>query len=178
MDVDPSFFSLIVRASKDEIFEPTREQLLQLNVLNNGRTRARWTMESHSGVIYLKGEQDSIFGLNKFMLFCSNSDLVLYVVFDPQGREDEVMKFDADFLMIDGKRVRIDKARAFRTVNNDGLIHAMYKLERSHIALIAKSKEVGLAMSPSVDSQVFLGFAAIPFEEGAAKLPGLLKTCR
>lgn len=177
MDVDPGLFSLSARYGADSMFEPTPEQLVRLNVVNNGRTRARWSIESQAGEMYLKGEQDTVYGINKFLLVCAKPELLLYVIFDAQRRENEIMRFMADFLMIDGNPVQINQARISREVKN-GWINAAYKLDEHHLALIARSKTVGLIMQPTQNSPVFMGFSSMSFDEGISKFPGFLKVCR
>ena len=73
MDVDPGLFSLAVSAGKDAIVEPTRHQLEELNVVNNGRARPKWSIESLDDSLYVKGEQDTVYGINKFLLQQANS---------------------------------------------------------------------------------------------------------
>jgi hypothetical protein len=177
MDVDPGLFSLAVSAGKDAIVEPTRHQLEELNVVNNGRARPRWSIESLDDSLYVKGEQDTVYGINKFLLVCtSKRELFLYVIFDAQHREDEIMHFSADSLVIDGRRTRIEHARIERKVKN-GWINAIYALNDQYLSMIRNAREVGLAMQPTSDSAYFAGFDSMPFGQGAAKLPGFLAVC-
>lgn len=57
MDVDPALFSSSVIAGPSEMNELDRETLQKLNVVNNGRTRPSWTIESVEGNLYFKGER-------------------------------------------------------------------------------------------------------------------------
>ncbi len=70
MKVDPDLFSLSTTASPTEIYEPPIADLKRLNVVNSGFTEPVWTMESNNGVVYLKGQRDTVYGINKFLLIC------------------------------------------------------------------------------------------------------------
>jgi hypothetical protein len=178
MDVDPALFSLSVSAGREEMFEPTRQQLLALNVVNNGRTRPKWAIESIDAGIYLKGEQNTIYGINKFILACTpQHNVTLFIIFDAQNRDDLILGFPIESLVINGKPLRIDNARIKKQVNN-GLINAAYKLSDAQVALIRSARTVGVTMQGGVDAPVFFGFDSMPFEEGAAKLPGFLSVCQ
>jgi hypothetical protein len=76
MDVDTELFALATNAGRDEVLEPSRAKLKELRVVNNGFTEPRWTVESRSGALYLRGERDTIYGINKFILFCSNKGVL------------------------------------------------------------------------------------------------------
>ncbi|WP_143035716.1 hypothetical protein [Bradyrhizobium sp. Rc2d] len=177
MEIDTKLFTLASSAGPSEIFEPTPSQLSELNVVNNGVTRPKWTVESISDGIYLKGERNTVFGINKFILTCQSKNVGLYIIFDPQNREQEVLRFTADYLVVDGVRARIDHARAFRSVKN-GWINAGYTLTEGQLSAIANAKTVGVAMQPSAESPIFLGFDAMPVETGAAKMQGFIRACR
>ncbi len=178
MGVDPTLWTLSAATSAQEIFEPTKQQLLELGVLNNGRSLAKWSIESSSLGLYLKGEQNTEFGINKFMIVCgAHGQLMLAIIFDPQGRQDQAVRFRADSLIIDGhaytlKDVLVDK----RVVN--GLLNALYQLPETNVALIQSAHTVGVTTQLAYEAPIFLGFNAMPFKDGAAKLPGFLKTCR
>ena len=68
MDVDVELFSLASDFPSDDIFEVPSDTMKRLNVVNNGIKVAKWTIESYDGMLYLKGERDTIYGIQKFML--------------------------------------------------------------------------------------------------------------
>lgn len=178
MDVDVSLFKLATSAGPTEMFEPPRHQLRSLNVVNDGRTGATWTLESSGDGLYAKGEQDTAHGINKFMVLCANnSRRVLYIVFDPQGRENEVMQMPFDTLMIDGREHPLQQQRIRREVHN-GWINAFYRLSDAHAALLAAADRVGVIMRFGPDAPVFFGFDSMPVGDGRPKLLGLLSACR
>ena len=61
----------------------------RLNVVNNGVKAAQWTIESVDDMLHLKGERDTIYGLQKFLLvFPSKGSMFFYIIFDGGQSED------------------------------------------------------------------------------------------
>ena len=73
-------------------------------IINNGFGKAIWQSKGRTAK-YLKGERNTTYGINKFIVVCTgNVQTYLYIIFDPQGRQDEALHLlSAHSLMIDGK---------------------------------------------------------------------------
>jgi hypothetical protein len=178
MGVDTKIFALASQAGPSELITPPVDTLLALNVVNDGRKPAKWTIESTPDGIYLKGEQETALGINKFMLMCPvRGPVLLYAIFDAGQNTDEVMKWPTNWLFLDGKQMQIDDRHPTRTVVN-GWINLFLPLDKGLLAKVAGAKSVvGVGLSPAPGSQIFSGFAQMPFEGGASKLPGFLQVC-
>ena len=175
MDIDPDLFTLSTKAGASEIYEPSKQEMERLNVVTNGFNRPKWAIESNEGLLYLKGERATIYGINKFIMYCEHPPVMsLLVIFDPQRREDEVVGFPAHSLMINGQPYPIHPISK-KFVN--GWFNSAYTLTPEQLALVATAKSVGLAVQLAYDAPVFLGFDNMPFDEGAKKLVGLLNSC-
>jgi hypothetical protein len=176
MGVDPSLWSLTAGTPANAIYEPSEEKLVALGVLNYGRSPAKWSIESIDLGLYLKGEQATAFGINKFIIFCKNNRFGLYIIFDPQGRGEEASSYRADSLVVDGHRYPLQRFLRNKNIQN-GWLNADYDLTPEYLSLIQNAKTVGVTTSASYSAPVFLGFNAMPFAEGARKLKGLRSTC-
>lgn len=175
MDVNPDFFTLSTQAGSDEIYEPSTGQLEKLNVVTYGFGKPTWTIESNNGVLYLKGERDTEYGINKFILMCPNrSALVLHIIFDPQRRDEAALHFSAHSLVIDGQEQPMSSA--WKKVMN-GWFNSEYVLTPSQIAALRRAQSVGVIVQPEYGAPIFLGFDKMPFYEGAKKIDGLLHNC-
>lgn len=176
MGVDPDLFTLSTRAGADEIFEPSISILHKFNVVNDGWGPTNWTVESRSGFIYLKGERDTQYGMNKLIFNCMpNVGMTITAIFDPQGREDEVTKMTARSLVIDEKDEPIDMLS--QDMSNV-LYNSTYPLTDNNIDKIKNAKTIGIILRWTYEAPVFLGIFAMPFHEAADKLNGILNTCR
>ena len=174
MSIDTYFFTSIVAASPTEIYIPNNEILEKYNVINNGILKPNWTIESSQSYLYLKGERETTYGINKFITFCDNNQAILYIVFDPKGRQEEVMNLNAHSLYIDGNYYPIKST--FKEILN-GWYNSYYVLTAEQIRAISNSKEVGVVLQFMYSSPVFLGFQNMPFTGARDKLLGVLKNC-
>lgn len=175
MEVDPEFFNLSTKAGADGIFEPPRPLLEKLSIVNNGWGTTTWSVESKKGVVYLKGERNTQYGINKFMLVCvPKAGLFLHMIFDPQGRQDEVLKMPAHSLVLD---MQDEPIAPMSTEIVNGWFNADYRLTEDQLRRIAEAKTVGVILRWSYEGPVFLGFNAMPFGDGADKLPGVANSC-
>jgi hypothetical protein len=175
MDIDPDLFTLSTQAGSAEIYEPTKAELEKLNVVTNGFNKPKWSIESNNGLLYLKGERDTVYGINKFIMFCfAPGKMGLHVIFDPQGRQNEVIDFGAHSLMINGQQYAVDPVD--KQIAN-GWFNAEYALSPQQVNLFTNASSVGLVVQMIGSAPVFFGFDNMPFEEGAKKLAGLLNSC-
>lgn len=175
MGVDPALFTLSTIAGADEIFEPPHPMLQKFNVINYGWGSTVWTVESRSGFIYLKGERDTRYGMNKLIFACPpGRGLTLTAIFDPQGRQDEVVEMKARSLVID------EKDEPIEMISHDMsnvLYNSTYPLSEENIDQIMKAKTVGVILRYTYESPTFLGFNSMPFDGASDKLKGILNMC-
>jgi hypothetical protein len=178
MGVDPEFLTEMTKAGKAEVNLIPYNDLVRLNVINNGQTKTRWTIESMGEAIYLKGERATFHGINKFILICnSNRTVTLYAIFDPERREREIAKMAAISLLIDGTPMQIATQLFDGPKLVNGWINVMFSLDDTLLSAIQRAKTVGVSFQFSYGAPVFLGFDGLEFAEGAKKLPGFLHTC-
>jgi hypothetical protein len=177
MDVDTELFSLSVSAGRGAMNEVDTQTMERLNVINNGKTRAVWSIESGGGQLYLKGERiTEISGINKFMLICgADRKLGLYVIFDALGRDDELMKMSAPSLQIDKQVYRLDAVS--KSIRN-GWFNGIYNLSIREIEGLRNAQRVGVTLQFSYDAPVFLGFQDMPIGGGRERLLGFINQCR
>jgi hypothetical protein len=177
MDVDTELFSLSASAAPDGMNELDTQTLERLNVINNGKTRPVWSIESGGGQLYLKGERTTeISGINKFMLHCgADRKLGLYAIFDALGRDDELMNMSAPSLQIDKQLYHLDEVS--KSIRN-GWFNGIYNLSIQEIEALRNAQQVGVTLQFSYDAPVFLGFQGMPIRGGREKLLGFINQCR
>ncbi|ULK98320.1 hypothetical protein [Bradyrhizobium sp. I71] len=175
MDVDPDLFTLGTAASPDGMHEIDKATLERLNVVNNGRTRPVWTIESTDRQLYLKGERTTEeSGINKFILYCEKRRTVLLAIFDALRRDTELKNMAAHSLLIDGQvyPLRPDTKRI-----QNGLFNVVYSLSQREIGVLRKGETVGVAIQASHEAPVFFGFEGMSIGSGKPKLIGILNQC-
>ena len=179
MGVNTKIFSIASQAGADDVITPPHEVLLQLNVINDGREPPKWTIESVPQMMYLKGEQETDNGVNKFLVICpaDKGTLVLIGMFEGGPNIKRTFTFPVNWLFLDGGQLRIDRQLQGKEIVNDHVIMLTYFLDAHLLAAISNAKTVGIGLQPSTASPIFAGFNYMPFAEGAAKLPGFLAVC-
>jgi hypothetical protein len=178
MDVDSELFTIASDVPSEDILVLPRGTLNRLNVTNNGLKRPRWTIEGIEGALYLKGERETIHGINKYLvIFPATENAYIHIIFDGGQNADTAMMMEVDLLAFDRELFAASELRVSR-VNDNGRINAMYLLTPELLAKMLKAKTVGLCLQLHPDAGIFLGFDGLPFQEGAAKLPGLISTSR
>src|SRR5262249_50812691 len=110
MGVDPALFNEMIKAGGTEINILPSPKLIALKVVNNGVGETIWTIESlddgAGSALYLKGQRETIHGINKLLLICAaRGKILLHAIFDPEGRAAEVMQMQAQSLVIDGNNI-------------------------------------------------------------------------
>ena len=177
MGIDGDLFSISTIAGPDDIYEPPLSLLKQLSVVNDGFGKTVWSVESNEGALYLKGERDTVYGINKFMVGCSNNSPIVTIIIDPQGRQKERALWEAQSLVIDAKPEPI-KPRFYEIMPNGTWLWAMYTLSGEQISRLLQACSVGMIYQMSYDAPVFHGFMEMPFDGAAGKLVGILNHCK
>jgi hypothetical protein len=178
MDVDPELFSLMTEAGANDIVVISQNDLIRLNVINNGEKQTHWSVESANGMMYIKGERETVYGINKFLLVCNaGSSIILHAIFDPQGRGDEVIKMKAMSLLVNGDSVPVEDRLIDGPVLVHGWINVEFSLNDRLLGAIQNANTVGVAFQYAHDAPVFLGFDGLHFADGSKKLPAFLSVC-
>ena len=174
MGVDAELFSIASNCPSDDILDVPPGTMKRLNVVNNGVKLAKWTIESVDNMLYLKGERDTIYGLQKFLLvFPSKGNMFFYVIFDGRQSEEAVLMMEIDQLSIDSQIIPLDELRVSR-FSDHGRINIMYQMTPDILTKLRTAKTIGYHLQHSTDAAMFVGLDAFPFQDAALKLPGLI----
>jgi hypothetical protein len=174
MGVDAELFSIASDCPSDDILELPPGTMKRLNVVNNGVKPAKWTIESIEGGLYLKGERDTLYGIQKFLLVLpSQGRMYFHIIFDGGQSAEDIMRMDTDRLSIDGELIPLHDLRILR-FNDYGRINLMYHVTSEILTKLRTAKRIGFHLQHSPDAPMFVGYDNFPFEDGATKLPGLL----
>jgi hypothetical protein len=181
MDVDPQLFTFMTEAGPNEVVWVPPNERERLNVVNNGRKKAQWSLESApQGLIYLKGEWETIFGIGKFIIACApgrGSGMSLVVIFDPDGHGDTLPDRRAYGLIVDEETIPIDSYLKNPPEIRNALVEAEFRLDQRLLGVLSNARTVGIAFQYDHSAPAFIGFQGMPFADGAKKLTGLVNAC-
>jgi hypothetical protein len=180
MEISTGLFTLASQVGATEIVTLPRQKLEELNVINNGITSTKWTIESSGVGVYVKGERNTaIGGVQKFMIMCPpTGPMLLMIGHDAGVNAQQAMTFRAVSLAIDWKNISISKREASRQ-NINGNIVLGFSLDSSLVLKIRNAKRVGVVMQPTYKTAFFLGYDDMPVAEDAVeKLDGIVSICQ
>lgn len=179
MGVDTKLFDYMAFTSSNDLTVLPVSALRTLRVVDDGVGETKWTLESAASEgIYVKGEQQTWRGNSKFMVACVRRQVGLVVMFDPEGRGDEVLEMEAVSLILDEDTVPIARLVVDRPTLSNGVVNASFLLDERTLDRIIKAKTVGIAFQHAYDAPTFLGFQGMPSVAAGDKIRSLISLCR
>jgi len=177
MDVDPALFDFMVERGKDSIRLLTDAELTRLNVVNNGRQRAEWSIEVVEGGQYLRGVQDTVYGRGKAVLLCQKGGIYWYSFYQAGTERAKSVVSGGWYhsLLVDGKSVALADP-ALAKVSGDE-ISALFPLTRDQAMSIASSSSMGHAMQLGRDAPIFVGYQIDIPVSASRKVSTFLRNC-
>ena len=176
MDVDPSLFELMARTSKDQIYVLTTKQLNDLNVTNNGRKRPNWTIEAVEGGMYLRGQQETVWGDGKAIFICGKG--VVFNSFAPVSEEQSRSMIRGEWvhsLLVDLESFPIESGGNGRY---DGyFLNTQFLLTSEQVQKILKAKKIGHAIQVTREAPSFVGYAIEIPDAQRPKINAFLRSC-
>ncbi len=184
MDVPSGFFVEMTKAGSDSLQMLSFNQMLELGVANNGVGTTEWTLNASdastgSSYLYLKGERDTSFGINKLMFLCPDPKrgMIMHVIFDPQGRTDEVQMMRAISIKIDQNQYPFADYLIEEPKIVNGWINAFFSVPGEYWSEIKNGKEMGVFFQFTYEAPVFLGFRSMPLNKGKNMMAGIESSC-
>lgn len=176
MDVDPSLFELMARTGKDQIYILSTQQLHDLNVTNNGRKRPSWTIEAVDGGMYLRGQQETVWGEGKAIFICGKG--VVFNSFAPVSEDQSRSMIRGEWfhsLLVDAENFPIEPGGKGRY---DGyFLNTQFLLTSEQVQKVLKAKKVGHAIQVTREAPSFVGYTIEIPEAQRPKINAFLRTC-
>jgi hypothetical protein len=176
MGADPDLFTEMTAAGRDNIILIPRAELLRLNVVNNGQSPTVWSVESVSGVVYLKGQRNTAFGTNKFILACTKQGTDLTIVLDPVAN-GPLPPTGAVTLVAGDKEYPIENAMNGAPTLHNGSVFVSFILRPDIVRAVEAAHEVGVTFQVDRGAPTYVGFRGMPVDDGAKKMPGVVQGC-
>lgn len=175
MGVDVEFMQVSSAVDSASVYPVPYPQLRKLNVVTDGATPVRWSLQSIPGVIYPKGERDTVYGLQKIIVGCDTRlrALGLYGIFEVQGRGEQILAMPRVDIQIDSEPWLDISERSARKVA-DGFANFVSPLSRDEALAIAKAERVGLILRFTTESPTFLGISGMELAGGRQPILDLI----
>jgi len=184
MEIKPDFFVETTKASSDSIRLLSRDQMLEFGFANNGMGSTKWAVTApeaspDTSFLYLKGERNTSYGIQKVLFFCSPSrgGIAAHVIFDPQGRTEEARMMKAISIEIDDQKHSLAEFLVGETEIVNGWLNATFNVPRNLWIAIKGAKEVGFLFQFTYDAPVFLGISGMPLIGSKGFMAGIENSC-
>lgn len=184
MDVAPAFFVEMTKAGARSMRMLDLSQMLRLNIANNGIGPTTWTVTASEpafgkSILYLRGERNTSFGINKMLFFCSGngSGIAVHVIFDPQGRTDEARLMRAISLEVDGERYPFTEFLINEPEVVNGWLNASFSVPPQFWSAIKQADQVGMHFQFTYDAPVFLGVSGMDLDGAKNLMLGIESNC-
>jgi hypothetical protein len=184
VEIESNFFVQMTRASSDTIRIISKDQLVEMGVVNNGLGPTSWSIQATepsegTSTLYVRGERDTSFGINKAIFLCgpSGRNISMYVIFDPQGRAQEVLSMSAFSLMLDNRQFRLNDRLVNDIIVRNGWINATFELSSEHWSVLRDSQTIGVMFQFSFDAPMFMGFERMSLENATNFFAGIETAC-
>ncbi|WP_224824790.1 PAN domain-containing protein [Cognatishimia sp. MH4019] len=184
MDVGSAFFVEMTKAGSQSMRLLDLSQMLHLGIANNGIGRTNWTVTATdpvtgNSILYLKGERNTSFGINKMLFYCSpnGSQIATHVIFDPQGRTEEARSMRAISLELDGERYPFTEFLIGEPEIVNGWLNATFIVPTRFWAAIKNGDQIGMQFQFAYDAPVFLGISGMNLDGAKKLMLGIENSC-
>jgi hypothetical protein len=184
MDIPPEFFVEMTKAGSQSMRMLNLSQMLQLGIANNGIGQTHWSVTASdpaggASMLYLKGERNTSFGINKILFFCApdGAGMYMHVIFDPQGRHEEARSMRAISLEIDGELYPFTDFLIDDPEIVNGWLNATFKLPDSSWRAIKNADQIGILFQFTYDAPIFLGISGMKVDGAKNFMHGIENNC-
>lgn len=183
MGISSDFFIEMTKTGSDSIRIISADQMLEMGISNNGTGKTTWSITSSKDTgsgsfLYLKGERNTVFGINKIIFYCVPKDGIwMGVIYDPQGRFEEAKGMLAITAELDGKSFDFSNQLWGPIEIVNGWANASFSISPEQWSLIKRSQEMSVMFQHVKDAPIFLGINAMPLQDAKDLMSGLSSTC-
>ena len=177
MGADPDLFALMSKTDASSIYILSRNEMEQLNVINNGRLPPTWTLEAVEGSTYLKGAQDTWVGSGKAMLSCPSRKLVFFSFYTAGEKTQSIVSGGwVHSLFVDDEIFPI--AGPIQIENVSGDVNAMFVLTPEQFRKVQSAqRSIGHAMQLTYEAPTFVGYTVDIDKKSKQKFRTFLGNC-
>ncbi|WP_217701814.1 hypothetical protein [Pseudooceanicola sp. HF7] len=171
MGVSPKFLELSSATDSKEINLVPEQRLKELRVVTGGQTDVVWTVQARRGIMYVRGERDSIYGRHKVMLcFAKDAGFIFWAVIEAQNRFNELTGFGVVEINLNGEDIKIDISEKCKRFQVGADVHVIAKVSSDQARIISESDSIGVQIKFVHEAPTFLGIGAMDTEGGVEQL--------
>ncbi|HWW99416.1 hypothetical protein [Collimonas sp.] len=176
MGVGQGLLDLLVQQGEHGIYLLSDAEMKALNVVNNGRQPADWSVEITDGGEFLRGMQDTEYGRGKIAFLCDQNKILMFT-FDQVGDKAASLATGSwvHSLLLDGGTVALPDPDSM--VADKGELQTFFTLTAEQAGHIAASRSVGHVMRAARDAPALAGFTVEIPAAAAQKIRAFINHC-
>jgi hypothetical protein len=176
MGVGQGLLDLLVQQGEHGIYLLSEAEMRALNVVNNGRQPADWSVEITDGGEFLRGMQDTEYGRGKIAFLCDQNKILMFT-FDRVGDKAASLATGSwvHSLLLDSGAVALPDPDSM--VAGKGELQTFFTLTAEQAGRIAASRSVGHAMQAARDAPAAIGFKVDIPGNAAQKVRAFINHC-
>jgi hypothetical protein len=175
MGVDTELLEIASATAKDDITRISIVDATRLRVVNNGRHPATWELVNREGMVYLRAEQTTHWGMGKLLLNCRKARVNVTAIYDMGSGIDHLTSNGRYSIRIDNDMVDVQLDGPVKVLNTS-YVNAGFWLSPEIAQRLLRADKIGFAFH-ALNPDLFFGFQ-IDAQEGRAKIDDYLKFCR
>lgn len=175
MGVDTKLFEIASATPADDITRISIADATRLRVVNNGQLPATWVLVNSEGMVYLRGEQTTYWGMGKLLFNCRKARVNVTAIYNMGSNIDHLTSNGRYSIRIDNDMVDVQLDGPVKVLNTS-YVNAGFWLSPEIAQRLLRADKIGFAFH-ALNPDLFFGFQ-IDAQEGRAKIGDYLKFCR
>ena len=175
MGVSQGLFDRMASIDKDRIRILSADELDALGIVNNGRQRAQWSLESSSQGPHLMGVQQTAQGVAKAIFDCAQGRVFFHSIYEARANAATVASGEwIHSLMVDGVASPLDVPIAIEDAN--GFLDATFTLSSEQARQLTGASSLGHAMRGH-RGDASLGYKIDIDPSASSRIRGFMEFC-
>lgn len=178
MDVDTRLFDLMTKVGSDKIYVLSTQEIIDLRVANNGRLPSKWDIQISPSNFYLRGVQETTYGIGKAIFQCRSGSIVFLSIYSTAEKTRAIAAGGwTHSLRINGSELPLVSPSAKNIGEINGFLNASFQLTTMQVEKLLSARSVGHAMKPSSMSAVYVGYDVDIDTTSAVMVRNFLNNC-
>lgn len=179
MDADSRLFALMTKVGPDNIYVLSAQEIVDLRVANNGRLPPKWNIQLSSTDFYLRGIQETVYGIGKAIFTCRSGSIVFLSIYSAGAKTRSIAAGGwTHSFRTNGDELPLVSPSTNNIGEINGFLNASFLLTPMQVEKLLSAKSVGHAMKPTSMSAVYVGYDVDIDENSAEMVINFLNNCQ
>jgi hypothetical protein len=174
MGADEGLVGLYTSVPADAIHVLTAGELTSLRVVNNGKEPADWSVQFTDAGPYVRGMQQTMFGLGKAIFYCAEGKVIFHSIYSTEFAPVISRREWFHSLIVNESEVPLEPEEI---VNDHGFVNTMVALTSQQALSLTTATTIGHAMQMARGAPTFVGYRIDVDQPARKQIGGFVKNC-